>query len=66
MRVCFYSNVVSFMVCVCVCVCVCACVRVCVCVCVCACMYMLLMVLCFKCLRTVVMGGLISFLVTSL
>ena len=50
----------------CVCVCVCVCVCACVCVCVCACMFMLLMVLCFKCLRTVVMGGLISFLVTSL
>ena len=52
-EVCFYSNVVSFMVCVCVCVCVCACVCVCVRVCVCV------------CVRVYVIDGRVSVLKTS-
>ena len=62
MRVCFYSNVVSFMVCV----CVCACVYVCVCVCACVCVYVIDGRVCFKSLRTVVVGGCEFILVTSL
>ena len=47
-------------VCVCVCVCVCAC------VCACVCVYVIDGRVCFKSLRTVVVGGCEFILVTSL